>query len=139
MNIGRLFQASPLRYLIVGGLLFAVDLAVFLFLHKLLGLGPALAQLAARGSGAAVGFFAHRHYTFRQALPVSRFGPGVQGGGYLSLALVTFLLSPIVLVLTLEALGGRAVPAKLITEAVLVTLTYLALRFLFAKDSGSGS
>jgi putative flippase GtrA len=134
-----LLQASPLRYLIVGGVLFAVDLAVFLLLFEVLGVAPAVAQLAARGSGALIGFFAHRHYTFRAALPSPRFGLGIQGGGYLSVALATFFLSPVVLVLALDALGSRAIPAKIVTEAVLVTLTYLAMRFLFGRAVRTGS
>lgn len=135
--MGTLLRASFLRYLIVGGLLFAVDLVVFLWLHKLLGVAPWGAQLVARSTGAAVGFIAHRHYTFRDALPVSRFGLGVQSGGYVTVMAGTLLLSPIVLVLTLEALGGRAILAKVSTEAILVGSTYLAFRVLFGKGAGS--
>lgn len=134
----RCTQYTAVRYLIVGGGLFGLDLLVFLTLTAAFGVGPALAQMAARGVGAGVGFIGHRYYSFNQ-LGVKPGGSAVmQGGCYLFVFLATFLLSPLVVVGMLDLLGGRVVLAKIMSEVVLVLISYTAMRFVFSNSRGQG-
>lgn len=127
---------SAFRYLIVGGGLFVLDLLVFLGMTTFIGSGPALAQMAARATGAGIGFLGHRYYSFRQPDGQATGSVAKQGGGYFLVSIATFLLSPIIVVGMLRFCDGRAVLAKVLAEIVLVILTYSALKFVFHKKWG---
>lgn len=129
---------TGIRYLLTGTSLFVVDFCTFLVLVKLGGLPPAVAQLCARATGALTGFFAHRHFTFRDSLRDPRYGVVRQGSGYLIVAVTTFVVSPFLLVFILALTQGRLVIAKLLTELVLVTTTFVCLRYLF-REKGNPS
>ena len=121
------------RYLVTGATLFVIDLCTFLLLVKIGGVPPAPAQLVSRATGALTGFFAHRHFTFRDSLRDPRYEVASQGSGYLIVATVMFLISPFVLSFFLTLTQGRLVVAKLITEPILVIMTFVCLRYVFRK------
>jgi len=129
MNSGKL---TPLpRYLVSGASLFALDLLVVLTLVQLLGIPVPAAQLAGRASGAVTGFFVHRYFTFRTSLYNPRHRTLGQTGGYLSVGLFTLAISPLVLLGFLYLSQGHLVVAKLLTELLLVMISYVSLRFVF--------
>jgi len=119
------------RYVATGLSLFIVDLCVFLALVNLGEVSPGVSQFVSRATGAIVGFFAHRHFTFRESVMNPRYNVLGQGGGYVIVGLVTLMLSPFLLVLILSFLQEHLVAAKILTEIVIVIGTFLSLRFVF--------
>lgn len=120
------------RYLVTGGVLFLIDLSVFLALVRLVGCEPALAQPIGRATGAIAGFFGHRYVTFFQNRGNPRHGIAVQGSGYLVVSVAMLLITPFVLLFFLHISGGDLVAAKVLTEIFAVIAVYLSLRFVFA-------
>jgi len=119
------------RYALVGGLLFGLDLLVFLALVRV-GAHVAPAQLVSRSTGALAGFVLHRAWTFSGD---GRYAHGAtgQGAGYVALILANLALSPL-LVTLLARLQPSLVAAKVLAEVVMVVSTFLASRRLFRRE-----
>lgn len=117
------------RYVLTGCALLLADLALFLALTHA-GIAPAAAQAASRGTGAIIGFVAHKCYSFRHGGVDAR-GLLSQGGGYGALTLAGVALSPIILALALRLCGERLLVAKLAAEVVMAGLNFMAMRWLF--------
>lgn len=117
------------RYLLTGSALFLTDLALFLSL-TCAGIAPGAAQLASRGTGALIGFIAHKRYVFASVGATGR-RLFWQGGGYGLLMLAGVLLSPFVLALMLWLSTGRLLIAKLGAEVLMACLNFVAMRWLF--------
>jgi putative flippase GtrA len=120
------------RYLLTGGLLFLVDLLVFLVLVRLGEIEPLLAQPVSRTVGAIVGFFGHRHITFMQTRNNTRHSGATQGAAYFIVSVAMLIVTPFVLLFFLRINGGELVTAKVLTEAFAVICVYLSLKFIFA-------
>ena len=119
------------RYLITGLGLYLVDFMTFLALAVGLEVHVAASQFVSRATGALVGFVAHRHFTFRESREQPAWGLAAQGTGYLTVALVTLALSPVLIMVTMAMTGGHKVAAKLLAEPVLVLIAYIGLRTVF--------
>lgn len=119
------------RYVLTGGVLFLLDLAVFLALVQLVGWEPALAQPVGRATGAVAGFFGHRYVTFFTIAITPSRHCGARGG-YLVVGAAMLAITPFILLLFLRVNGGELVSAKVLTEIVAVILVYLCLRIVFA-------
>ncbi len=128
--ISRLRNYRTSRYILVGGLLFLVDLGIVYFLVRM-GMNAGWAQLFGRGTGAALGFFMHRFFTFREKGVTWSLSLGAQSAGYLLVTAMTFLSSPFILLACLHLTEGELIYAKLIAEAVMVCMTYIALNMVF--------
>lgn len=136
-TVSRDHMLTVVRYFISGGALFMVDLAVFLTLRLLLEVPSPLAQFCSRTTGATLGFALHKLFTFRNR-DRDRTAIVMQGTGYAANTIFTILFSPAVVVFFEYLLPGRLVLVKLLTEAVMICETYLALRFIF-KSRGMNS
>ena len=123
-----------LRYLLVGGGLFALDAAVFLLLVRGAGWDLRVAQLVSRAVGASAGFFGHRAFTFGDR-PSAR-GVAGEGAGYLGVTLFNLAVSPLVVALFAAALPFSLLLAKVAAEVVLVSQTYFLLRLVFRTNEG---
>ena len=121
-------------YIVVGLSLFGIDLATVVGLVNLFEIDPGPAQLVGRTVGAIVGFFAHRHLTFRDALQNPGNSTAVQGGGYVLVGVLTLLASPFVLLGFLSLVGDHLVIAKVLTECILVMFTFVGLRVVFREQ-----
>jgi putative flippase GtrA len=128
--MGGSFQQMT-RYLLTGIGLYVVDFVTFLALASGLQVHVALSQFIARATGAVVGFVAHRHYTFRESADRPAWGLAAQGGGYLVVSIVTLVLSPALIMVTMALTGGHKIAAKLMAEPVLVLIAYIGLRTVF--------
>jgi putative flippase GtrA len=117
----------PVRYILVGGAAFLLNLGVFLVLVDVLGLDIRVAEVISRGLGGVATFFGHRHLTFtgNHRLPVA-----MQGLGYLALNLVNLAISPWVVYGSVALLGGLVV-SKIVAEAIMTAESYLLTGLLF--------
>lgn len=128
----RLAGGSLPRYLLVGGGLFLVDLAVFLLLKRAFGLPTPIAQGVSRTVGSVTGFAAHKFFTFRNR-DTTVTGVATQGSGYVALTVFNILFSPLVVSGVEHLLPGNLVRIKFLAEIILVTETFLVLRFIFRR------
>ena len=127
---GRLVQArtkgvlahSATRYLVIGGLSFAVDFGVLFAAHGVLGVRLPVATVLAFLVAFTVNFGLNRLWSFGSRSPVGR-----QLVRYVSLVAVNTVLTALV-VSGLAALGVQYLVAKAIVTAGLVVLNYAAYR-----------
>ncbi len=127
---------SPVRYLMTGGALFAIDLAVFLTLKHLDASTP-LAQVVSRTVGAAVGFVGHKAFSFRNRDRETR-AIAVQGGGYLACTILNIIISPFIVTGVELLLPYNLTFVKIVAEVVMVTETYFVLRWVFKIRARQG-
>jgi putative flippase GtrA len=126
--------SSGLRYLFTGAGLFFLDLGVYALLHLGFDVAIMTAQLAARSVGAAVGFVAHKFISFGGGDEKQSVSAGSQGVAYTVVMGANILLSPFLVVFLVKLVGGHAILGKLISDAIIITETYLLLRVIFRSD-----
>jgi putative flippase GtrA len=124
------------RYLVSGGLTFLVDFGVLGFLHSIAHLDLVLATIAAFVCGFAVNFTLSRHWTFAS-------GKGGDPKRQLRrfLVLVGFnLVSTVVLVAGIAALGENYLIAKVIATALNASCNFFVYRhWVFASSPQNSS
>jgi len=131
IDLARVLRNSTLRYLLVGGTLFLLDFAVTRLLYIQLHQPLELSQWVGRLTGAAVGYWAHRLFTFQSSTdPVRK--------THLRFWLVAAFLwsiSPVVLREMLAFFPASFLVAKVLTEALLVGASYTLLRFVVFRPA----
>jgi putative flippase GtrA len=114
-----------LRYLLVGGMAWVIDIAVFALCVT--GVGVASAQLLARLSGAIVAFFGHKVFVFGEdslePATVAR-----QALRYVSLWVLSVTISTLALIGLIDHAGVHALSAKVAVESAMVAMNYLVMR-----------
>lgn len=125
------FHYSSIRYLLAGVFLFVLDFAIYFVLARIFGIEPGVAQFVSRGTGALVGFFVHRDFSFRMDGAAHRISTTGQGAGYTLVTIANLLGSPFLVHWSVAALGGRIALGKLAVDVFLVLESYLVLRILF--------
>lgn len=115
------------RYLIVGITAWLIDFLVFVLCHG--AFGVVWAQTAARTSGAVVAFVGHKLFVYNNRNFAHR-ALGKQAIGYLLLWLFSYLLSLGCITLLIDKVGLAPVPAKLVTEIILVGINYFTMKRL---------
>lgn len=126
--LGRTELGRVARFLVVGGGLFAIDLAVFLALADGLGLAVWWAQVASVSVRTAVGFAAHKWFTFRGDTDDSAATTARQGAAYLVQGAVNVPISAAVVTGCVWLAGGWALGGKVLSEGVLAVEVYLLYR-----------
>jgi putative flippase GtrA len=121
---------QPLLFLLVGGLQYVLDAVLFtVFLS--LGLAIAPSNVLSRASAAACGFLANRYLTFGQRSDTfNRFSSSLVR--FVVLWLCMTILSSVMLLLARQGWGNQLdiqVTAKLLVEALLAVLSYLASKY----------
>ena len=127
----KLIDGSAIRYLMVGGTLFLVDLATFLCLKKI-GTTTLIAQAISRTVGATLGFLGHKVISFRSRDYKTQL-VAAQGAGYTISTVLNILISPILVAGLEYAVPGRLILVKVLAEIVMVIETYFVLRWIFRK------
>lgn len=125
------FRYSSIRYLLAGGFLFVLDFVVYFVLARILGIEPGIAQFVSRGTGAFVGFFVHRDFSFHKEGTTHGISTASQGAGYTLVTIANLLGSPFLVHWSVAALGGKIALGKLAVDVFLVMESYLVLRILF--------
>jgi putative flippase GtrA len=116
---------------LAGSFLFVLDFAVYFVLARILGIEPAVAQFVSRGTGAFVGFFVHRDFSFRTDGATRGISTANQGAGYTLVTIGNLLGSPFLVHWSVAALGGKIALGKLAVDVFLVIESYVVLRILF--------
>lgn len=115
------------RYLMVGVIAWIVDFLVFVVCLSLVGI--LWAQTAARISGAVVAFLGHKVFVYNSR-GFGRKEVGKQAAAYLMLWVFSYLLSIGLILLFTQILGFAPIPAKLVTEIILVGVNYITMKQL---------
>jgi putative flippase GtrA len=121
-----------LRYLIVQGAAYGLDMGGFVLLFTYLSINPLVANLVGKVLAGLFAFAAHRKFTF----VVSRNGNAVQHSvRYFTLFVLNIPLSSIVLIVA-SCMIPVGVVAKFIADMLCVFITYgLSKRFVFIGHS----
>jgi putative flippase GtrA len=108
------------RYILSGLLNTAIGFAVILSCMSILSWTPLLSNVTGYAVGIVVGFFLHKHFTFRSDVSVTR-------GGflYLPVVVVAYLSNVVTLLLCLNVLGLNAYVAQVLSIG-----TYLAIGYI---------
>lgn len=121
------------RYLLSGGIVVAVDYAVFFFLDRGIGAGLALSQGCARLAGAVLGFFLQRNFVFAAGRQ-SPGGVARQGFAYGALTVFNIALSAWCADFLGNSLGLHPdIAVKLTTDALLAGETFFLLHLVFRR------
>ena len=136
-NLDGAEPARVTRYLLMGGVAWLVDVAVFSLC--LPSLGVVLAQVSARTAGAVVAFLGHKLVVFR-ALDSEPATVGLQLVGYSALWVFSLGVSTLALIGLIEHVGVNAIAAKVVVEAGIVVMNYLVMKgFIFRPSTAGGT
>jgi len=131
-NVVGAEPARVTRYLLMGGVAWLVDIAVFSLC--LPGLGVVLAQVSARTAGAVVAFVGHKLVVFR-ALDSEPATVGLQLVGYSALWVFSLGVSTLALIGLIEHVHFNPVAAKILVETGIVVLNYLVMRTVIFRTN----
>ena len=67
-----ILHKQPVRFMIVGGLAFVVNILVLYFLHGILGLYLLLSQAIAAELSIVVSFLLHHHWTYKNKITIEK-------------------------------------------------------------------
>lgn len=121
-----------LRYLLIQGVAYGLDMGAFVLLFAHMSVAPLVANLVGKGLAGLFAFVAHRNFTFA----VARSGrPSQQSVRYFTLLALNIPLSTLMLSAMLWV-TPKAVPVKFVADLFCVFLTYwLSKRFVFLGSS----
>jgi len=127
----RLLTFALIRYLIVGGTLFFIDLFAFLGFVTLLGWTVPMAQLTSRTIGGIVGFFGHKYFSFGTDRDEGLMTWATKGGAYTAVLILNIAVSPFLVYGMYVLLDGDLIMSKVISEIVMFSGTFIFLRYIF--------
>lgn len=110
----------------VGGIVYLVDVLVFVAILQLAEHGHLVANVVGRFAGAATGFVLHRWFTFG----ATERGISGQAMGYVVVFFANLALSTALLGVGVDILGLPPVLTRLSVDVFLIVMTFLAFRFV---------
>jgi putative flippase GtrA len=119
------------RYLLIGGIAWVIDVAVFV--ACVADLGIVKAQLIARIIGALVSFAGHKLFVFAE-MDTKPSTVARQAAAYGALWILSYLLSTLGLVGLIDYAGINSLPSKVIVEAGVVGINYLVMQRLIFRS-----
>lgn len=129
----RLINESG-RYILVGGVVYVFDFLIFssfVFINTDLYL---IGNIVARISGALLGFFLHRNWTFRAEYKHNKKNQLVM---YISLLSVNIISSSILLFILVDLILLGELYARIITDTVIIAFTFIISKlFIFKENKG---
>lgn len=127
-----------LRFLVVGGALFAIDLGLFLALHDALALTVPVAQASSVTVRTIIGFVAHKWFTFRGDTADDPATTARQGVAYLVQGVLNAPISVAIVWGCVWLLDGWALGGKVLAEGVMVVEVYLLYRLVVYSNHWFG-
>lgn len=132
-----------LRFLVVGGGLFALDLALFLVLVNAVGLEVWWAQMISVSLRTALGFVLHKWFTFAGDTASDARTTARQSMAYIAQGVVNIPISAAVVTACVWFTGGWALLGKVLSEGILAVWVFFLYRFVVWRpeptDRGAGS
>ena len=129
-------SSQAVRYVLVGLLIYAIDISVYALIVWFYPDYYIAANLLSRITSAVVGFFLHRNFTFSWD---HEHGLSRQVVSYLLLLGFNLLLSSVALFFLVDVLDIAEIPGKLITDAMVIVVAFVASRLLvFGQQRNSG-
>jgi putative flippase GtrA len=126
---------QPLLFVLVGGLQYLLDAALFGLLLSF-GLSTASANVLSRGTAAAGGFLVNRYLTFStRSDNLDRFSSSLLR--FLGLWVVMTLLSTLLIMLLKHGWGDAVklqLAGKLLVEALLAVISFLVSKYWVFRD-----
>lgn len=123
---------QAVRYLLSGGIVYAVDMAVFLGIMHFAPGAHLAANFAAKAAGAFTGFFLHKYVTFSWA---QRDAAARQALAYVLLLCANLAGSTALLWLLVDWGGLPALAGKILTDAAVILATFLGGRFFVYRPA----
>ncbi|UCG92455.1 MAG: GtrA family protein [candidate division WOR-3 bacterium] len=118
-----------MRYIVMGGCIFLLDLGVFL-MFDFLGLDIRIAQGISRSTGAVSGFFIHKYITFQNnKSDIPSFL--MQGSAYGVSTVAFILVSPFIVYFFVQLFNRNLIVAKIVAELCMVVVIYGILNIIF--------
>jgi putative flippase GtrA len=127
---------QTLKYVSVGALLYFLDLGVFSAIVLVDDGLYIWANVVARLAGAAVGFLLHRHWTFRGN---HRHAVATQALMYASLLMANVVASSAILYLFVRVFGLGEIPARVLTDAIVIMSNFVASRAVIFRMQPGGA
>ncbi len=118
------------RFLVVGGGLFTLDLAMFLVLVKLAKLDVWWAQTISVTIRTALGFVLHKWFTFAGDTKSDASTTAKQSVAYITQGVINIPISAAVVTACVWATGGYALVGKVMSEFVLAAWVFVLYRFV---------
>jgi len=132
VRTGNNVSAQAIRYLIVGGLVFAFDFGVFTGLVLINAHWLFAANIAGKIAGALLGFFLHRHFTFSWQKRQSGLRQFLSYGAVL---LLNLIISSGLVYLFVISMNIEAVIGRLLSDIITIFLAFILSRNLvFSRD-----
>lgn len=113
------------RYLLVGGVVYLADLAIYAAMVHLAPNAYLLANGMGKIAGAALGFVLHRRFTFSGA---QRDGIERQVLSYAGLLLLNLALSSVMLWFALVVVGADALLGRVAVDAIVILVSFVGMR-----------
>lgn len=119
------------RYIVVGGTTYVVDFLCFMLVTLIAPKWFMAGHVSGRVVGALIGFVLNKVWTFggdhvRPAL--------VQALAYAALLLFNIGSSSFILLFLVDLLGLPVVPARVMTDVIVVAFTFVCSRIIFARQ-----
>jgi len=124
------------RFLLVGGGLFALDLAIFLSLTTFAKVSVWWAQTVSVSVRTVVGFVAHKWFTFRGDTPDDASSTATQGVAYTVQGVLNVPISAAVVTACVWAAGGSELLGKVLAEGIMAVEVYLLYRLVVYRRWG---
>lgn len=122
------------RYILVGGVVYVFDFLIFSFFVFVNADLYVIGNIVARISGALLGFFLHRNWTFRAEYKHNKKN---QLFMYMSLLSVNILSSSMLLFILVDLILLGELYARIITDIVIVAFTFIISKlFIFNGNKG---
>lgn len=114
---------STIRYLLVGGVIYAIDILFFTGSVSVFGNEYYLAaNIAAKTVAAVTGFFLHKHYTFNGE---QHHNAHQQFLMYIGLFVFNILLSSVLIFLLIGLLSLSSIPARIAVDVVVTVMAFI--------------
>lgn len=126
----RNFFIQALRYCLVGGIVYLVDIGLFLFLLRYFSDSPYIVNIVAKVGGAITGFLLHRHFTF---FGVQKNTLAGQGARYSTLLIFNILFANVIMYSAVLWIHIDVEWAKIASDVIIISLSFLVSRLLVFK------
>jgi putative flippase GtrA len=131
--MSRSLTGQTIRYLAVGGVVYALDVGSFAVLLAFVNhAGYLIANMIAKSIAATAGFFLHKHFTFSWA---QRDRLKRQFALYVSLFVFNTTLSTVLVYFLVSRLSLPTMPSRIGVDIVVIVTAFMASRMIVFRST----